>query len=203
MLSYLKTKLIFSFITSKQFVMTYYNKMMTNMFGFQELNILKENTVNNVAIKYIMYSCLSKYINFMKYIRSYSDIDVNQLHVVKLGENNNSAIIIEQDKINFKDLDNILENVKDDNTMLNVIMFKFNLVNNENVIDLKNLITKYKDANNIYQNSIGNILMFNDIYYDDDTKLDIKLMRNKKMVAKEVLLKDVFDKHINYFLNEM
>jgi len=203
MLSYLKTKLIFSFITSKQFVMTYYNKMMTNMFGFQELNILKENTVNNVAIKYIMYSCLSKYINFMKYIRSYSDIDVNQLHVVKLGENNNSAIIIEQDKINFKDLDNILENVKDDNTMLNVIMFKFNLVNNENVIDLKNLITKYKDANNIYQNSIGNILMFNDIYYDDDTKLDIKLMRNKKMVAKEVLLKDVFDKHINYFLNEI
>ena len=203
MLSYLKTKLIFSFITSKQFVMTYYNKIMTNMIGFQELNVLKENTVNNVAIKYIMYSCLSKYINFMKYIRSYSDINVKQLHVVKLGEHDKSAIIIEQDKINFKDLDNILENVKEDNIMLNVIMFKFNLVNNENVIDLKKLITKYKDTNNIYQNSIGNILMFNDVYYDDDTKLDIKLMRNKKMVAKEVLLKDVFDKHINYFLNEI
>jgi len=82
-------------------------------------------------------------------------------------------------------------------------MFKFNLVNNDNVIDLKNLITKYKDSNGNYQNSIGNILMFNNVYYDDYSKLDIKIMKNKKMVTKDILLNDVFHKHINYFLNEM
>ena len=87
--------------------------------------------------------------------------------------------------------------------MINIIMFKFNLVNNDNVIDLKNLITKYKDSNGNYQNSIGNILMFNNVYYDDYSKLDIKIMKNKKMVTKDILLNDVFHKHINYFLNEM
>jgi hypothetical protein len=84
----------------------------------------------------------------MKYIRNYSDIDTKQLHVVKLGENNKSAIILEQDTINFKHLNNVLINVNSDNIMLNIIMFKLNLVNNDDTINLKNLIIKYNEIVN-------------------------------------------------------
>ncbi len=208
MQSYLQSTFIYAFINIKQYVMTYYNKTITKFIGFQELNVLTQNTKTNVSYKYILYLCLSKYISFIKYIRSYVDINAKHLHVIKLNEENKSAIILEKDMINFKHLTNELESINSDNTMLNIIMFKFNLVNpiensDDDVIDLKNLITKYKDTNNNYQNIIKNILVFNEISYDDNSKLDIKLIRNKKIITKEIQLQDVLEKHINYFLFEM
>ncbi len=208
MLSYLESTFTYAFISIKQKVMTYYNNTITKYIGFQELNVLTDNTKTNVSYKYILYLCLSKYISLIKYIRSYVDINTKHLHVVKLNEENKSAIILEQNMINFKHLTNQLISTESDNTMLNIVMFKFNLINpNENdvddVTDLKNLITKYKDTNNNYKNVIKNILVFNEIYYDDNSKLDIKLIRNKKIIIKEIKLQEVLDKHINYFLFEM
>ncbi len=208
MQSYLQSTFIYAFINIKQYVMTYYNKTITKFIGFQELNVLTQNTKTNVSYKYILYLCLSKYISFIKYIRSYVDINTKHLHVIKLNEENKNAIILEKDMINFKHLTNELESINTDNTMLNIIMFKFNLVNliensDDDVIDLKNLVTKYKDTNNNYQNIIKNILVFNEISYDGNSKLDIKLIRNKKIITKEIKLQNVLDKHINYFLFEM
>lgn len=174
---------------------------MTTVIGFQELKIKSFDTsIFNVAIKYILYNCLTKYINIIKYFRQYVDIDVDKLHVVKLFPDNKNAIILDTPPLNFKCLTHILNTSEIDDKMVNVIVMKFNLINDGESICLKSMISKYKDNKKIYANTIKNILLFNEIQYMDDSRLDIKLMKNKKMVTINVLLSDVENNHINYFL---
>lgn len=188
------------YINIKKCLVNYYTKLITNLFGYQELKIANDNPILGVAFKYMLYRIITKYINFIKYIRSYTDINTDLLHVIKLFPENKNALILNCPSINFKDLSNTLNNVDDDSKMINVIVMKFDLVNGDKSRCLKNMVTKYKDTQQKYDNTMLNILTFNDIDYNDDSILDIKLMRNKRIVSNNVLLKDVINNHINHFL---
>jgi hypothetical protein len=195
------SKAISCYINLKQYIVNYYTKILTNFVGYQELKMLtQDNSVTGVALKYTIYKTITKYINMVKYFRSFFDIDAKKLHIVKLFPDNKNAMVLDrEDPIDFKYLTDTCNDMQSDNKMLDVIILKFNLVNDEPIC-LKHLITKYKDTENKYGNTIENILKFNDLPYNCNSRLDIKLMRNKKMVSNNVLLKDVFDCHVNYFL---
>lgn len=194
MLSRLLSYLIYIYITSKQSIVTLYNKTTAKLIGFQELKTI----TNNLTIKFILYKCLSNFTKLIKTIRNYFDIDPTIIHVVKVYENNKNTMIL--NNANFKTLTNTLNNSQSDDAMLNIVMLKFNVVTNENTTCIKHLITKYKDTHKQYANTIKNILLFNDIPFDDNTTLDIKLMVNKKMVNKNILLTNIQDDHINTLL---
>ena len=169
--------------------MTIYNKLYTKLIGFNELKIVQGNTIVSVMYKYMLYKMLTQCINIIKYIRSFVDIDASKLHVVKLYDNGKSAIILDDKAITFNHLIKQLNMAELDNTMSDIIMLKFDLVNNVNdkldKICFKNLLIKYKDTKSDYDNTIGNILLFNNIYYNNDSYFDIKIMRDKKMVIKK------------------
>jgi hypothetical protein len=199
MLSYFKDKCLLTFVYLKQHIVTYYNIANAKLIGFQELHIINENKVQNVAYKYIIYLFITKYINFIKSIRNCFDIDTKCLHVVKLCSTHRNAKILINHPITFKYLTTHL-NESTEETMLDAIIFKFDLINDSYTADLKNLIMKYRDTNNNYHHSIRNILLFNNIHFNDESTLNIKLMKNKKMVIKNISLRGISDQHINYFL---
>lgn len=189
--------IIYLYITSKQFMVTLYNKTTAKLIGFQELKTLN----SNITIKFILYKCITNYVSLIKKVRNYFDIDPSIVHVVKVYENNKNTIIL--DNANFKTLTNTLSNSQSDDAMVNAVIMKFELVNgDDDVLCLKHLVSKYKDTNKQYSNTIRNILMFNDVLFNDDSKLNIKLMANKKMVNKNILLSDILDNHINTILYE-
>jgi hypothetical protein len=194
--------MVLYYIVSKKNVMTYYNKIVAKLIGFQELKILRSNGIShiNVFFYYILYCWLTKFINLIKFFRSYVDINTTHLHVVKLFPDNKNTIILNQPVICFKDLNKVLDNAENNDKMLDVVLLKFELVNGETTICLKNLVVKYKDVDTKYENTIGNILLFNDVLHSNDSILNIKLIRNKKMVNISTTVNDVYNKHINDIL---
>jgi hypothetical protein len=196
----MQSTIITHYINIKKYLVNYYTKLITKLFGYQELKIANDNSILGVTLKYTLYRSITKYINIIKYIRSYTDITTDSLHIIKLFPENKNALIINGPSINFKDLSKTLNNVDDDSTMINVIVMKFDLINGDESLCLKNMVTKYKDTHQKYDNTMLNILTFNNINYNDDSMLEIKLMRNKKIVSKKVLLSDVINNHINHFL---
>jgi hypothetical protein len=199
----MQSTIITHYINIKKCLVNYYTKIITKLFGYQELKIANDNSILGVALKYTLYRAITKYINLIKYIRSYTDITTDSLHVIKLFPENKNALILNYPSINFKDLSTTLNNVDDDSKMINVIVMKFDLVNGDKSLCLKNMVTKYKDTHKKYDNTMLNILTFNDIFYNDDSTLEIKLMRNKRIVSKNVLLRDVVNNHINHFLYDI
>lgn len=202
MQSLIYNKIELYYILSKQNVVTLYNKIVAKLFGFQELKVFMNNMLFSVTIRYMLYCWLTYFINFIKFIRSYTDINTTHLHVIKLFPDNRNAIILNQPVIQFKHLNQALKDAENDNKMISVSVLKFELVN-DNSFCLKSLVTKYKDTNTNYQNTIENILLFNDVFHDKDTVLNVKLMRNKKMVNINVGFNSVKDKHLNHILYEL
>lgn len=86
--------------------------------------------------------------------------------------------------------------------MLNCIFINFDLVNSEdNKICLKEYIIKYKDIKEEFNHTLENIFTFNNISYNENSTLLIRVAKDKKISTHKLLLKDVNNKHINYFIN--
>lgn len=188
------------YIVSKQSVVSYYNYYLATFVGFQELKISNNNAIFSVFIRYIIYLFLTKLILLMKYIRSFTDITTSHLHVIKLHPNNKNAMILHKDVIKFKHLTQLLTTVEDDDKMLNVVLLKFDLVDNDNTTCLKNLVVKYKDTYTTHHNTLKNILLFNSITPPQDATIQIKMMRDKKMINISKPITDIHDHHINHIL---
>jgi hypothetical protein len=128
------------------------------------------------------------------------DINTEHIHLIKLFPSNKNALILNKPQLQFKHVTQLLNKAEDDDKMLDVVLLKFELVDDNNTTCLKNLIVKYKDTYVNYQNTLKNILLFNNISYDEKSTINIKMMRNKKMTNINKSLSDVHDYHINHIL---
>ena len=76
--------------------------------------------------------------------------------------------------------------------------FELKMPDNKSVC-LKNFIIKYKDVYGDYEHTLKNILIFNNIKFDENTSsVIIQLFKNNKMVTKTIPLTDIYNKHINF-----
>lgn len=203
--------LVFYYLTCKQKFVNYYNILIINAIGFNEIRILTNNQQQNAIPNFLFYILATKLVNFFDYIKNKSimlrskiDISADKLQLTKITNKGERTIILDNElnnaKITFDDVSTHLALVQPDDTMMTCIFLNFELINSENdKICLKNFIMKYKDLDEKYHQTLKNILIFNNINHTENSTLNIKLAKNRKIMTFNMLVKDISDKHINYF----
>ena len=186
-------------IIIKNGIVNYYNRIIMIIFGFRKLVYIQDGHMYNGIWSYMVYMFITRCIDGLKYLRGGVDIGPSMVHVDGVGSVQRSIIM--GDVCGFKQIVGHLGEVEFDDTMVTCVFIKFMLVGGSESVCLKKFIMKYKDVGENYNNTMENILLFNGIVHDDESKLVVKFYRNRKMVDMEVLLRDVLDKHINYFMN--
>jgi hypothetical protein len=193
------------YLRSQQLFSIYYRLFWFHVFNVKELKAYSNNQTFSIIWRYFIFNILTKFVSLILKLRSYVDITVEKVHVTKITSQGDKTIILEKSNdvpITLETISNELHDVKSDETMLNCILINFDLVNSNNEkICLKEYAIKYKDLDESYQHTLKNIFVFNDIAFSDDSKIAIRIAKNKKISTHELLLKEVHDKHINYFIN--
>lgn len=175
------------------------------LLGFKELKTYPDTKFS--TIRFILFKILTRIIEIIKHLRDKIDISVDKVHVTKIEVNGDKSIIIDKNHtelegVNFEQLNHKLDNTLVDNDMLKRMFINFYLVNSEEErICLKNFLTKYKDMDEKCHHTLENILIFNDIPHLEDSYILIKYRKDGKFVTYKESLKEVYNKHINYFIN--
>jgi hypothetical protein len=194
--------LVYYYLSCKQWCTNFYNGIIINLFGFKNITMIINGKQQNVIYRYIVYAIISKMIAFLSAIRMLVNIKTNKLQLIKVSETGEKTIIIEDNILSLYDVAYKLKTVTPDDTMIDTIFITFELINTDNnKVCLKELILKYKDLNCEYQHTLENIFEFNNIKYDKESRINIKVFKNKKMVSFDLPFQDVRSKHINHFLN--
>lgn len=193
--------LIYYYLTGKQKLVNFYNHIIIKFIGFTDMRVISGNKQYDVTFRYFLFACMTKLINGLYFIRSKIDIKAEKLHLTKITEKGEKSIILDNNNLTLNDVLNVLQNAQPDGNMLNCIFLTFELVNpNDDTICLKNLIVKYKELEEDYCHTLKNIFEFNNIKYFDDSIINVKVAKNRKITSFNIPLNDVYNKHINYFI---
>lgn len=206
--------MVYLYLLGKQNAINFYNKIIINIIGFNDMRALIDNKQKNIIFTYLLFSFITKFVNFFDYLknklivlRNKIDINASKIQLTKITNQGEKTIIIDTEfvvvskKLTLEDISNRLPNIQLDDVMINCIFLNFDLVDKENnTVCLKEFITKYKDLDEQYHHTLKNILIFNNIEYCENSIINIKLVKNKKIMTFDMSFKDVGDKHINYFI---
>lgn len=199
---------VYYYMLSKQKGYNMYIYLIVILFGFRNLIVQTNNQkVPLASLRFLLYLGITKFINLMYRLRTKVDINADKVHITKLTQENEQAIIIDRDMfdddkdfITFEDIIVKLNLVQMDGTMTNIMIVNLDLVNNDEKVCLKNFMFKYKDTDERYHHTLKNIFIFNNIDHNDNSVINIKMFKNKKLVTQTIPLKDILDKHINHLI---
>lgn len=218
--------IIYYYLIGKQKIVNTYNNTLVCLFGFSNFMMIGNNGKINLALWFILYKFLTKIINFSKSItnglvstRNLIDINASRIQITKLTYCGEKTMILDknfnENNIGIGDVIDAMENANHESKMMNCVVLNFELVNSEfvnselansesidskeNKICLKELIVKYNDPEEKFHHTLKNILDFNNIYYNDNSKVNTKIVKNKKFITESKLLKDIGNMHINCF----
>ena len=173
--------------------------------GFRELKTVP--IVYLPTLRLFIFNLLTLVIKTIEKIRAKIDINVEKVHITKVEKDIDKTIILNKNNIEiahitFNDINEKLGNTLVDHSMISRVFMNFYLVNSdEDKICLKGLITKYKDLDGKCDHTLQNILTFNDIHHLEDSSIYIKYYKDGKFLTYKESLKEVYNKHINYFIN--
>lgn len=197
-----RDSLIYFYLTGKQRCINIYNSIIINVAGFNDMRIMINNRQNKIMFRYFLFRFLTSFITFFNWLRNMIDIRASKLHLTKITYTGERTIILDKELITFHDISTQLNMIEPDDTMINRIFLTFELENSINEkICLKHLVNKYKDLNENYQHTLKNIFVFNNILFTQDSKINVKIIKNNKIMTLNFPFKNICDKHINYFIS--
>jgi hypothetical protein len=189
---------------TKQHTMNFYNGLHIAMFGFKELKIVVDGQKQNFTGRFVLFMFLTKMINLMTLLRNKLNINGTKIHALKLTSEGTRSIIMDTEStwdgtlINFHSK---METINPSDQMIKTTILNFELVDGDNKTCLKNLIVKYKDLDEKCDNTLQNILEFNDIEHTHETMVNIKKFKNGKMNQSTVNISQIMGMHINTIIN--
>lgn len=207
------------YLFSRMYIVNFYNYCVSAITDTNEILILDDNTKpKNILYRYYFIRLLlylSTFVgNIKKYIDSfakYYDLQSNKIQVTKKYNSVTKTVILENtkygaDKLSLSDVIYFFNsdvNSASTNMMENVII-NFDLVHpDKSTLCLKEFTYKYKDDSGEHNNTIKNILEFNNINVFDDSQVKLKIIKDGKILRYNFPIKNVLDKHINYFFNDV
>ena len=183
-----------------------YYKISKNLFwinlGVKEIIIYNNKKSKNVILRYLFCRFLSYIIKIIKKFQNKIEIKTNLVSITKIYNNGEKIIIMEKDSlINSSEVKNYINLMRPNYNMLNYVIMNFDLINsNTEIINLSEYIIKYQDIEEKFNHSLKNILLLNKIEHNENSKIFIKIYKNKKISTFTYLLNEVYDKHINNFM---
>ena len=204
----LQNSVINYYLQLKQYSCIYYRLFWVYFFNVRDLQAFNNNQTTSIIWKYFIYNFLTKVIGWLVKLRNTVNITAEKVHVTKITDQGDKTIILDQalmdnnSPITLETISNELHDIEPDESMLNCIFINFDLVNsNDEKICLKEYAIKYKDLDENYPHTLKNIFVFNNIDHSDDSKIIVRIAKNRKISTHELPLNEVRDKHINYFIN--
>lgn len=197
-------KIILYYLKFNQYASVCWRMLWVYLFNVKELKVKSNDQMYSTMWRYFFFNQLTNIIKFFTYLRDKINIDFDKVHMTKMTMDGDKTIILEKgqdDKqLSLIHVSDILHDVKPDESMLSCVFITFDLINPDNEkVCLKEYMIKYKDLNEKHPHTLENIFTFNDIPYSEESKILIRVAKNRKISTHELQLKEVNDKHINYF----
>lgn len=203
----INNKITYYYLITNQYMVNLYNYLLVTMFGFKKLIVFSNNKILSFTnIRYLIFIGLTKLINLMYKLRNHVDIQAQKVHITKLTEDKEQAIIIDKDMyddkdcVTFEDIIVKLNMLQMDGTMMNHMIVNLDLVNKNEKICLKNYMFKYKDTDEQHHHTLKNIFIFNNIEHDEDSYINLKIFKDKKLITQTIPIADIVNKHINHLV---
>lgn len=195
---------VYYYMLTKQKSYNMYIYFIVLLFGFRNLIVYSNNRILPLTtLRFLFYLGITKFIDLLYKLRDKIDINADKVHITKLTKESEQAIIIDKDMyddkdfITFEDIIVKMNLLQIDGTMTNYIIVNLDLVNDEEKICLKNYMFKYKDTVEQHHHTLKNIFIFNNINHDENSYINLKVFKDKKLITQTIPLKDIVDKHIN------
>ena len=178
----------------------YFNNISNKLFDTYDVTTIDTTNkqIKNIYLKYITIRGLDYMIIGFKKIRDYLDIDIKKIKIIKIKNGLKKSIILNKNIKNsihhIYDNDNINNNIF--STQILYINFKLIQDKNKNEICLKKLINEYRDHHKLYDHTLENILLFNNINFNINDRINITTfsINNKKSFI--FIINDIKDMHL-------
>ena len=184
------------FLMVKLYISNSYSKVSDYFMKVKEVSIVDGNKRKSVYVKYLMYCYCNYIISLLLKIRKYFDVKNKLVQVSTKTNYGNQLCILSNDAINFEYVDDQVSNVDMVQSMGNIIYRKFRI--HDDTIDLcfKDYLVKYKDCSKRYDNTVGNILLFNNVSIMGNPDVDIVYRNDSGSHTVNCLYADIRDLHI-------
>ncbi|CAH6421785.1 Hypothetical protein KVN_LOCUS471 [uncultured virus] len=204
--------IIFYYFLLNQYLIIIKRRIKLFFLNICEVKVIESNNkLKDELIRFICISFLHKFIVLLDKIKKYIqkiidivDIKIEKIQIAKVLSNNDKHIILEsnfENKLTLSSAYKTINSIKNSEDMLNSVILNFELIKkNGNNISLKDFFIKYRDKEYLYNNTIKNIFLFNNIIYDQDDKIYIKKFDNGTFIHKTFITNEIENRHINSFL---
>ncbi len=185
-------------ITLKYYIIKFINKYVNFLHKCTKYIIF---IYDKIGIPFVQY-----YIRVLKFakkivcsVRNMFDINIKKIQFTKHYDNGLKKIILNtKTKMKIIDIVRYIGQTNGYVDKINPIIFlKFELHNGNNIVCLKKFRTQYKDTLGSYNNTLANILQFNNIVVEDTAYLRLSKFKDGSMVIKDIPYDDVADVYIN------
>ena len=186
------------YLLIKTNILTIISKIKEQLMSTIDVRIIDPETkkIKNIWVNYILIKYLNYLIKIINLIKKRIDIQTNKIEIIK---NKKRMIVNKKDNIS---IDDIIEYKSiDDNHPTNYILMKFDIFDpdTKEIICFKKYLLNYRDKNETYQNTLRNIIEFNEIKLSKNSTIDIVIYKKGKKISHIYKLSELIDVHINYF----
>lgn len=207
MYKYLPYSVIYYYLCIKTFIKVFFYNLLKKIIKTRDVKILYNDYYEpqSVLIRYYMINIINRIVRFLNNIKEGIDIKVDKIQVTNITDNGYENIIMDSKKHNSElTISNFINHVdfmenKDyskDNSKDGVFVNFELFIPSQDPICLKKYISNYINNNH---HTLSNIVIFNDIKVDNDSRIKIKLFKNGKFVNHELSYNDVSENCIEYF----
>ncbi len=196
------------YLLQNQYMSFMYAMIYGYLFDIKEIMAIKNNKISNILYRYYLFCCLSRVVNKWDQVYNMIDVQMDKIQITKIsrtGENTaiiDSSMYKQNDFLKLGDIRDISSNMEPSDRMIDVVILNFEIIRKDSTnICLKNMVTKYKDLSEKYNNTLRNILIFNKIEYSDENMVRIKKFTRGKLNTWTKLIGPILDVHINKIIN--
>lgn len=176
--------------------------LVTNTKEFIVYNELYDEK-HHIKVKYCTLKCLLFAKSVVNYLIKQTDIIVDKIQCTKEFNDGDTTVIISS-KSHLSKLIKKTDNICSTNSLGNTLFYKFEITSpNFESVCLKKYVLKYRDFNKLYNNSLYNICVFNDVNVNmlnsPDCKVNVTLFKEGKFITNSLDYNKCKDLHINDF----
>lgn len=169
-----------------------YNEYKNKIFDISEVKVFNENEVEDYTYRFYFLRLLN-YTSFDRAVE-YFDVKEGKVHLVKNDIRGEKSIIVDTENISLSEIINELNYRTKHSTKIDKKIITSMKLNNNCV---KNILLNYKEDIIKNDHTIENILLTNNIKYNDESIIDIEYFELGKRYKKSFIVNDVKKTHIN------
>jgi len=191
--------LLYYVLSAKLYISNAYNSVLDSIFKIKEINIIDDGKKKSVMIKYLMYCYCNYIIYWLIKMRNIFDIKNDIIHFTKKTNNCKKVCILSKKNIDFDYVNTKICNIDDNLNMGNVIYRKFHIYDDKNDVCFKDYLIKYRDYNKCFDNTVENILLFNNINIIGNPPVNIIFRNNLQSTNITLPYENIRAMHISDF----